>query len=74
MEQVKLVPDHLQAVQQSCFSVFWGGGRNVLINLAHARGIYVVKPVLPAMLSVIFSPMLIYPCQIPIKCAIGMSF
>lgn len=31
----------------------------MLINLGHARGICVVKPVLPAMLSVIFSPMLV---------------
>lgn len=30
----------------------------MLINLADARGIYVVKPVFPAVLSVIFIPML----------------
>lgn len=73
MEQVKLVLDHLQEVRKVA-SLFLRGGGNVLINLAHARGIYVVKPVIPAMLSVIFSPMLIYPHQIPIKCTIGMSF
>lgn len=36
---------------------FWGGG-SMLINLAHARGIFVAKLVLPAVLSVIFSLML----------------